>query len=371
MSARSAGKVQEAQEAQEARDATRRCAQRPTGAHDATDHRRADPATTGFADRADGSCGAGDPRGACGPAHPEHARRSAAGRGPDAPRAFAVSMRRRGSSCADGGAYFARIDWSAPWLAPLADRGERWTHAAQRGEAAWLRMLNDEARAERLATGRGLPLRFIEQAALPAGIAYETHIAETGAVPTRHNLHDFFNALVWFAYPHIKAALNARQAAAIDAAGVGAVRGGVRDALTLLDENGALFATSDPALAAALRGFDWPTLMRASRDAWGARCDARIVGHALCEKLVDPYKGCTAHAWIVEVPAAYFDWPDARRRAWLDERVAAALAATDPASRGFAPLPVLGVPGWWPANASPAFYDDPQVFRRGRRARAE
>lgn len=232
-------------------------------------------------------------------------------------------------------------------------------------------MLNDEARAERLATGRGLPLRFIEQAALPAGVAYETHIAETGAVPTRHNLHDFFNALVWFAYPRIKAALNARQAAAIDAAGVGAVRGGVRDALTLLDENGALFATSDPALAAALRGFDWPTLMRASRDAWGARCDARIVGHALCEKLVDPYKGCTAHAWIVEVPAAYFDWPDARRRAWLDERVAAALAATDPASRGFAPLPVLGVPGWWPANASPAFYDDPQVFRRGRHARAE
>ncbi len=90
-------------------------------------------------------------------------------------------------------------------------------------------MLNDEARAERLATGRGLPLRFIAQAALPAGIAYETHIAETGAVPTRHNLHDFFNALVWFAYPRIKAALNARQAAAIDAAGVvltGTGRGG-------------------------------------------------------------------------------------------------------------------------------------------------
>lgn len=72
-------------------------------------------------------------------------------------------------------------------------------------------MLNDDARAERLATGRGLPLRFIEQATLPAGVAYETHIAETGAVPTRHNLHDFFNALVWFAYPRIKAALNARR----------------------------------------------------------------------------------------------------------------------------------------------------------------
>jgi len=33
------------------------------------------------------------------------------------------------------------------------------------------------------------------------------------------------------------------------------------------------------------------------------------------------------------------------------------------------PLPLLGVPGWWPANADPAFYDDPAVFRRARSAR--
>ena len=33
----------------------------------------------------------------------------------------------------------------------------------------------------------------------------------------------------------------------------------------------------------------------------------------------------------------------------------------------FAPLPVLGVPGWWPANESPAFYDDATVFRQAAR----
>ncbi|WP_373366071.1 DUF3025 domain-containing protein [Burkholderia thailandensis] len=335
---------------------------RPAGEAD----RRRRPGAAGFADRPGASSGPGDPHGGREPAHPD---RTAVDCGPGEFRASRALNRRRGSHREIDGPSFDRIDWSAPWLAPFADRGGRWAPAARQGEAAWLRMLNDDARAERLATGRGLPLRFIEQAALPAGVAYETHIAETGAVPTRHNLHDFFNALVWFAYPRIKAALNARQAAAIDAAGVGSARGGVRDALTLFDENGALFATSDPALAAALRGFDWPTLMRASRDAWGSRCDARIVGHALAEKLVDPYKGCTAHAWIVDVPDAYFDWRDERRRAWLDERVAAALASTEPTSRGFAPLPVLGVPGWWPANASPSFYDDPQVFRSGRRAR--
>ncbi|WP_323121451.1 DUF3025 domain-containing protein [Burkholderia alba] len=275
-----------------------------------------------------------------------------------------------GNAAAGGAdAGFARIDWSAPWLAPFSGHGRRWQAAARQGEDAYLGALNQDARAQRLATGRGLPLRFVAQSALPPGVAYEAHIAATGEVPTRHNLHDFFNALVWYGYPRIKAVLNARQSAAIDAIGVGPVRGGVRDALTLFDENAALFATSDPALAAALRGFDWPALMLAGRAAWGRRCETRIVGHALLEKLVDPYKACTAHAWIADVPVAYFDWPDARRQAWLDESVAATLAGRALTSRAFAPLPVLGVPGWWPPNDAPAFYADPRVFRGGRRAR--
>ena len=29
----------------------------------------------------------------------------------------------------------------------------------------------------------------------------------------------------------------------------------------------------------------------------------------------------------------------------------------------FSPLPVLGVPGWWPDNAKLGFYDDAEVFR--------
>jgi hypothetical protein len=33
-------------------------------------------------------------------------------------------------------------------------------------------------------------------------------------------------------------------------------------------------------------------------------------------------------------------------------------------------LPVLGIPGWWPANETPRFYDDPAVFRKPCRASA-
>ncbi|XOC97936.1 DUF3025 domain-containing protein [Burkholderia sp. 22PA0106] len=263
---------------------------------------------------------------------------------------------------------FDSIDWAAPWLAPFAARGPRWQAAALAGEAAWLAALGDDAATAGLTTGRGHPLHFIEQAGLPAGVAYETQIAATGGVPTRHNLHDFFNALVWFAYPRIKAAINARQSAAIDALGVGGERGGVRDALTLLDENGALFVTADPALGAALRDFGWQALFVENRAAWGRACELRLVGHALLEKLVQPYKACTAHAWIVEAPPAFFDWDEGARRGWLDAHVAAEFDARLPSSRGFAPLPVLGVPGWWPANADAGFYDDAQVFRAGRRA---
>jgi hypothetical protein len=37
--------------------------------------------------------------------------------------------------------------------------------------------------------------------------------------------------------------------------------------------------------------------------------------------------------------------------------------------RALAPLPVLGVPGWWPANEAPGFYDDAAVFRPTRSPR--
>src|SRR6266702_1602848 len=213
---------------------------------------------------------------------------------------------------------FMGIDWSSPWLALLAERGERWRQAALDGYPAYLFTLNADARTDPRVTGRGKPLSFIAQDELPAGASYEGHIAETGCVPTRYNLHDFFNGAMWFQYPRIKAALNARQATEIDTLGIGPTRGAARDALTLFDENAILLACADSSLAAALRAFDWRTLLVEHRAAWGHGCEACIFGHALLEKLMSPYKACTGHAWIVEVKPAYFSSTDAHRRAILD-----------------------------------------------------
>ena len=265
---------------------------------------------------------------------------------------------------------FADIDWSKPWFAQVAMRGERWQRAALLSAADQLREMNADAASSGQSTGRGKRLAFIAQDDLPAGTPYEAHIAATGCVPTRHNLHDFFNALSWFQYPRIKAALSARGTAVIDTLGVGPTRGGTRDALTLFDENAVLFACADPSMSAALRAFDWQTLFVANRAAWDERCEVRCFGHALLEKLVAPYKACTAHAWVVDVPDVYFSWARAERDAFLDSAVSdVLLAVAELSSQVFAPLPVLGIPGWWPENEAPSFYEDPSVFRSGRRSR--
>src|SRR4051794_16460024 len=95
------------------------------------------------------------------------------------------------------------IDWERPWLALLRPVAQPILAAPD-----WRFALNDAAHAAGLCNHRGLPIRFVPQADLPAGVAYEEFIGDTGCVPTRDNLHDFFNALVWLTFPGIKQQLN-------------------------------------------------------------------------------------------------------------------------------------------------------------------
>ena len=155
------------------------------------------------------------------------------------------------------------------------------------------------------------------------------------------NLHDFFNGLAWLAMPALKWRLNALQAAVIARHGVSAARGPVRDALTLFDEGGALLQGPAPLLQ-ALRERDWPARFITHRAAW-AEASLTIIGHALLEKLsTAPRKAQTAHVLLAD-PLG--------------------LDAAGWATKPFMPLPALGVPGWWPDNQAPGFYDDSAVFR--------
>lgn len=235
------------------------------------------------------------------------------------------------------------VDWSPPWLSPYRERGVR-LQAALDGGAHGCDALNAAGHA---------PVRFVPQDDLPAGTAYEAHIFARRTVPTRHNLHDFFNGLVWSHCPEAKLRLNELQAAEIARAGVGATRGPLRDALTLFDENGAVL-DAPPPLWDALRARDWHSLFVSRRVLW-RHARLLVFGHALLEKLTSPRKAATAHVLIA--PGG---------NASIAPHDAGIVSALDPAhlvAKPFVPLPVLGVPGWWVPNENFSFYDDSDVFR--------
>ena len=246
----------------------------------------------------------------------------------------------------------ADIDWTMPWLADWRAVGEPLAQGIAAG-ASLHEALNAHAHC---------PVRFVPQSALPAGSAYEAFIRDMAQVPTREGLHDFFNALCWMHFPQAKQQLNRLQAAEIARDGVQGQRGPVRDAITVFDENALLIQAPDEVWH-ALTAHRWHEALVAQRACW-AEVRLWTFGHAALEKLVRPYPGITVHLWRVpeQVGADALD-------AWLAQDLQPAKLATKP----FTPLPILGVPGWWAANAEPAFYEDRSVFRpaRAKRAQAE
>jgi hypothetical protein len=240
------------------------------------------------------------------------------------------------------------IDWHAPWLADWRAVGEPIARQVAAG-VPQPEALNAAGRA---------PLRFVPQADLPEGQAYEDFIFATGQVPTREGLHDFFNALCWMHFPLTKQRLNHLQASEIARAGVGQVRGPVRDAATVFDENALLIQTSD-VVWSALTEHRWMDAFGGLRSEW-AHTRLWTFGHAALEKAVQPYKSITVHLWRVPQSVAQTD---------LDAWLAQDLTPDKLARKPFSPLPLLGVPGWWPANEDPAFYADASVFRPRRSPR--
>ena len=225
------------------------------------------------------------------------------------------------------------------------------------GEAATRSMAAGQSQAAALNQVASLlpdfPVRFVRQSELPEAVAYEQHIFDTGCVPTREGLHDFFNGLAWLQFPLIKKRLNQLHVAQIAQTGIQPVRGPARDGLTLFDENAAVLQAPDE-LWDALAAKDWQSLFGTLRPLW-QEASLLLFGHALLEKLVQPRKGITAHVYRASVArqtAAELD-------AWLAQDLSAEKLATKP----FAHLPVLGVPNWWQANEDPQFYADNGVFR--------
>ena len=101
---------------------------------------------------------------------------------------------------------------------------------------------------------------------------------------------------------------------------------------------------------------DWVKLFGELRDEWQSAYSVGF-GHALLEKLVTPYKSITAHVYRIASAV------DAKDDQALDDWLATNLQPNYLVTKPYLPLPVLGIPGWWPDNEDLSFYSDTQVFR--------
>ncbi len=255
-----------------------------------------------------------------------------------------------------------------PWLTPFNTQLCSAILASVRDGDDCLTILNDTAQRFNLHNSQGLALRFVPQTALPAGMAYEQFIYDTGCVPTRilvgsnGAMHDACNALMWLHYPQTKAVLNGLQAAAIRSNGVQATRGALRDALTLFDESALILCCpAGDAAPAQLMRRDWVGLLCARRDAWHNMLAPFLFGHAVLQKLQTPYPAITAQVWVLE------GLNNSHGLSAVDAALATSVQARYNAGQlnpqALLPLPVLGIPQWWADNTDRKFYDNTRVFR--------
>ena len=231
--------------------------------------------------------------------------------------------------------------------------------------------MNAHAAARSLVTGGGAPLRFV----LPPDdtLGYEERAFLRGEVATRPgNRHDFFNALVWLAFPRSKAVINRRhhEALAVASAHGKVGRGALRDALTQFDECGVVVTGTDPGLWQALCAHRWREVFVDRRDELLHSTRFIVFGHASHDALAAPFVGLCGKAMFVEVDATWLGLPAAAALAALDARLAARFDSGDFSPRDWQPLPLLGIPGATADNEQPDYYDDTRQFRPPRRMKA-
>lgn len=280
-----------------------------------------------------------------------------------------------------------RIDSLVPWhpdfdagqplfapLRPLLQPFRR--YAAWPGLEAYQALL--DAQPEPLCTQHGAALKIVPQEGRPDHFEqhYAPRIYLSGEIQTRtRNWHDFFQLLTWFIFPRTKAVINAihipRARERIEGGGEVGRRSPMENMLSLFDEGGAVLLSSDESLLQLVRDFQWKELFWRRRAELAQKFDCVTFGHAMYEKGLAPYLGMTANTILLRVDEGYFAWTQAERLAYIDAELAAlferAERYTQP--RDLNPFPILGMPGWDPANAEEAYYDNSAYFRPGRRAK--
>lgn len=221
-----------------------------------------------------------------------------------------------------------------------------------------------------LNSGLTLDMRPQDQTLPFPEMGYEERIYKTGIISTREqNWHDLFNAFIWLLFPKTKALLNRLHMEELKNQS-GKTRTPARDAITHLDESGIIVASSDTSLLKNLKDHQWQQLFVQSRGLWWHQIGAFVFGHGMYEKAFQPFIGFTGKAYCLKVADDFFQQDLAIQYQQLDQLLRDDISQGSLSdSRNLSPLPILGVPGWWPDNEDPAFYDNQDYFRPRRKQR--
>jgi hypothetical protein len=264
--------------------------------------------------------------------------------------------------------------WNIDWVSRSGIVSALHAVAKRLPQIGWpnVELLNEMADdcERRVVNARGQRIRFVEQVSKSTRFeeGFEPRAYLSGEVMVRPlNWHDLFNALVWMTFPTAKAAINSRHFSALTSQ-AGSRRSATGDALTMFDEDGLVVLSSDDEMLDLLREYRWKELLWERREVVRDRVRFLIFGHAMYEKALAPFVGMTGKALLFSVPEKTIQLRGCELNAAVDQLVAsfAHNAGTLLHGRALAPLPVLGVPGWWSQNENEAFYDNTTYFRSGR-----
>lgn len=193
---------------------------------------------------------------------------------------------------------------------------------------------------------------------------YEPRVFLKQELQTRtENWHDFFNAMIWLKFPQSKLALNRRHYEAARKRNAGSNRSTLENRLTQFDECGAVIVASSEQALQLIRNHQWQALFVEQASLFEEDIRCIVFGHAMFEKALNPYIGMTCHCLLMADPALLAEVKQGHNERldsiiadyWLNQ------SAAQP--ERLQPLPLLGIPGYWPGQDS-TFYGNDKYFRK-------
>ncbi len=200
-----------------------------------------------------------------------------------------------------------------------------------------------------------------DNASLESAGGFDALIAQTAHIPTRAgSFHDLLGALVWLHFPALKTAIHRLQLTAATGP-----RGPRENAATHLDESGVLLVSTDVRVFQAVADLKWQALFWEQRAELADSTRFLAFGHGLLDAFRAPHPRLMAKALCVRVSPAQLSSSASALRVLLDGALASRVPDFLLGPERLLPLPVLGVPGWAPAQ-TPEFYGNQQYFRAQR-----